>query len=107
MTIPKKGSRQIVVDGECYRWYIRRKPTYCQALMQTQLTLTVEHLTHPGTTLIAELPQPHPSHWMNHPVVPVLPSDVERIIRLGIAKGWQPPKDGGSFAVTYKASSRL
>lgn len=101
MTLANKGSRQIVVDGDRFRWYIRRKPTYSQALMQTRLTVAIEHFTHPGTTLIVEMQQPHPSHWMNYPVVPVLPSDIERLIRLGIAQGWQPTKVGGSFTITY------
>lgn len=107
MTLPKKGSRQIVVDGDRYRWYVRRKPTYSQSLTLTQLTVAVEHFAHPGTTLIVEMPQPHPSHWMNYPVVPLLPSDIERIIRLGLAKGWQPTKLGSSFFATYETLSLL
>lgn len=101
MTISKKGSRQIVVDGDRYRWYIRRKPTYSQALMQPKLTVAVEHFANPGTTLIVEMPQPHPSRWMNYLVVPVLPSDIEGIIRLAISQGWQPTTVGSSFEIAY------
>ncbi len=34
MAIPKRGSRNIVVNGESYRWYMRRRPTYSQGLCE-------------------------------------------------------------------------
>ena len=30
MDMTQKGSRSIVVDGVCYRWMVRPKPTYMQ-----------------------------------------------------------------------------
>ncbi|XGV99998.1 MAG: hypothetical protein ACAF41_13825 [Leptolyngbya sp. BL-A-14] len=30
MALPKTGTRKIVVDGEPFRWLIRRKATYSQ-----------------------------------------------------------------------------
>ena len=32
MSMPRKGSRLITVDGTIYRWPVRPKPTYCQGL---------------------------------------------------------------------------
>jgi hypothetical protein len=33
MSIPKKGSRIVTVEGICYRWRIRHKPTYCESAL--------------------------------------------------------------------------
>ena len=43
MAIPKRGARNIVVDGQAYRWYVRRKPTYRQGLCDSSMQLAVEH----------------------------------------------------------------
>ncbi|MEU3189786.1 hypothetical protein ABZ686_03910 [Streptomyces sp. NPDC006992] len=42
MTLNKKGSRLITVDGIEYRWRIRRKPSYMQGLCWTPMTYAVE-----------------------------------------------------------------
>jgi hypothetical protein len=41
MTLPRKGSRLITVDGTVYRWAVRPKPTYSQGLGAT-MTFAVE-----------------------------------------------------------------
>ena len=41
MSITKKGSRRIVVDGTVYRWVIRRKPSRGQADYAEPLTFAV------------------------------------------------------------------
>ena len=42
MSIPKKGSRKIVVDGDEYLWLIRSKPTYTQECFESSMTASVE-----------------------------------------------------------------
>ncbi len=85
MAIPNKGSRLIVVDGDSYRWRIRQKPTYCQSNLWKRLTIAIEHFDKSGATLIVKMPQAHPSNWMEEPIVPIVPSDVEYTIRQAIA----------------------
>jgi hypothetical protein len=98
MTIPTKGSRQIIVDGEVYRWSIRRRPTHCQHDFGCYLNVAIENAKFTGTTLIVEIPQAHPSTiWASKEIIPVLPSDIECCIRQAIAQGWKPLQLGSSF----------
>jgi hypothetical protein len=98
MAIPKKGSRNIVVDGVGYRWNVRRRPTYDQEIGNSPFILAVEHAEESGQVLIVHLPQPHPA-WFLHTdsVIPVKPSDVESHIREALAAGWKPTEPGKSF----------
>jgi len=97
MAIPKKGSRRIVVDGASYRWRVRGKPTYSQANTWAGLNLAVELEDVAGSILVVRLTQPHPSNWMNAEAPPVLPSEVERLIRLALVQGWNPRQHGDTF----------
>ncbi|VFS48093.1 hypothetical protein [Budvicia aquatica] len=45
MAIARKGSRQITFNNQSYRWYIRRKPTYCQAVFQSPMLMAIESET--------------------------------------------------------------
>ena len=53
MSIPKKGSRKIVVNSIEYRWSIRKKPTYGQAVdnLNSGLIAAVELYLNAGSTL--------------------------------------------------------
>src|SRR5690606_2957094 len=42
MSMPKTGSRRIVVDGTPFRWRVRSRPTYCQGNAWSPLTVAVE-----------------------------------------------------------------
>ncbi|MFI6690134.1 hypothetical protein [Streptomyces sp. NPDC050485] len=98
MALVKKGSRRIMVDGVTYRWMLRRRPTYSQALVWSSLTYAVEHADSPsGTILVISTNQPHPSNWLVGPGSPVLPSDVADSIRTARANGWTPEKPGSPF----------
>lgn len=97
MALAKKGSRHITVDGITYRWRIRRRPTYSQALAWSPLTYAVEHGDSSGTVLMVTTNQPHPSNWLVAPGSPVLPSDVADSIRTARAQGWNPEKPGPPF----------
>jgi hypothetical protein len=52
MALAKRGPRRIVVDGVTYRWRLRGKPTYDQALCWSPCTYAVEHAGRPGSTLV-------------------------------------------------------
>lgn len=97
MALVKKGSRHITVDGRTYRWRIRRRPTYGQALIWSPLTYAVEYAEAPGVTLVVTTNQPHPSNWFDAPASPVLPSQVADSVRTARARGWTPETPGKPF----------
>ncbi len=100
MAIPKKGSRKIVVDGECYRWLIRRKATYMQSVYGSgKINVAIEHEKCEGSTLHVATTVPHPKDWNTLSPVAITPRDIEKWIRSGIKLGWAPKKKGPTFKV--------
>ncbi|WAZ19026.1 hypothetical protein STRCI_000045 [Streptomyces cinnabarinus] len=97
MALVKKGSRRITVDGVSYRWRIRRKPTYSQALAWSPLTYAVELADSPGSTLVVTTNQAHPDNWMLVPPSAVVPSAVAEGIRCARSLGWAPKSTGSPF----------
>jgi hypothetical protein len=97
MAILKKGSRRIVVDGRSFRWRVRHRPTYDQALCASRLILAAEAANGLGSKLVVVLPQVHPSSWMGYPSQPVLPSQVAHYIRQAVGGGWKPTQSGKPF----------
>ncbi|MFD0032369.1 hypothetical protein ACWGDS_43860 [Streptomyces sp. NPDC055059] len=97
MALVKKGSRHITVDGIPYRWRIRRRPTYSQALVWSPLTYAVELADSPGSTLVVTTNQPHPSNWRIESASAVVPSAVADDIRTAQTNGWVPEKPGSPF----------
>ncbi|MFD9637304.1 hypothetical protein ACFWW0_29825 [Streptomyces violascens] len=97
MALGRKGSRRIVVDGVAYRWRLRRRPTYNQALCWTPCTYAVEHADCSGTTLVVTTGQPHSGNWIGRKGAPVLPSDVAEHIRAALTRGWTPDRPGSPF----------
>ncbi|MFJ9752890.1 hypothetical protein [Streptomyces chartreusis] len=97
MALVKKGSRLITVDGISYRWRIRRKPTYSQALAWSPLTYAVELADSPGSTLVVTTNHPHPNSWMLESPGAVVPSAVAESIRSARTRGWAPKSPGSPF----------
>ncbi|RAO11831.1 hypothetical protein [Micromonospora noduli] len=97
MALTKKGSRLITVDGIVYRWRVRGKPTYAQALCERPLTLAIEQADCTGSVLLVSMPQDHPSNWIGGPPVPVLPSTVAAVVRKALAEGWRPSQPAAAF----------
>jgi hypothetical protein len=100
MSIPRKGSRRITVDGQTYLWRVRGKPTYSQALAWTPLMVGVEQEGVRGSTLIIRLDAAHPSNWVNAPRKAVTPGVVEAHIRTALKQGWEPTARGAQFCIT-------
>lgn len=94
MTLAKKGSRRITVDGVQFRWMIRRRPTYSQALGWSPLRFVVERAEEPGACLVAELPGLHLGNWFSVSADPVLPAAVAARIQKALLAGWQPMSPG-------------
>jgi hypothetical protein len=86
MSIPKKGSRQIEVDGVTYRWMVRRRAPW------HSLSFAVERDDVSGSILSVRLPVPRPDPWLigtNGDKV-ITPKYVAEIIRFSLTIGWRP-----------------
>ncbi|AUI61471.1 hypothetical protein [Amycolatopsis sp. BJA-103] len=99
----RKGSRRIVVDETAYRWNIRRKPTFSQE-DGCFLSYAVELEDARGAVLLVRTDHGHPSNYLGVPSKAVLPSDVERAIRLGLECGWEPGAPGAQFQLDLAAA---
>jgi hypothetical protein len=103
MAIPKKGSRPITVDGSDYRWLIRRKPTYVQGNGWTPMTLAISAAVPRAPSLVVTLATNRPDAWVGAEVDAITPRDVAALIRLGIARGWNPATPGGQLQLDVQA----
>ncbi|MFE1748274.1 hypothetical protein [Coleofasciculus sp. H7-2] len=100
MSIPKKGTRRIIVDREMLLWLIRRKATNTQSDYGCgYLHVAVEHAQEPGSVLVILTDKPHPQDWRTTEVRPVKPSDITGWILQAKQIGWQPKKSGVPFVV--------
>ncbi|MDG9678994.1 hypothetical protein [Micromonospora sp. DH14] len=106
MALAKKGSRLITVDGVVYRWRVRGRPTYAQALGERPLAFAVEQDDCKGSVLLVSMPQDHPSNWIGGPPVPVLPSMVAAVIRKALTEGWRPSQATAAFRTTAPDASQ-
>lgn len=97
MSIPKKGSRCVVVGNNKFRWRIRSKPTKLQGVADSPLVLAVEQEGCPGAVLIVKLDQLHPSNWLLKPAPAVTPEAVANYIGKALKAGWKPSAKGAQF----------
>jgi hypothetical protein len=102
VTLAKRHSRQITVDGVLFRWKVRHRPTYAQGLGWTPLTFVVEHAEQPSARLVVALPWAHPGNWLGLPTRPVLPATVAAGIREALTTGWQPRTPGPPKNMTLR-----
>ncbi|MEH2323254.1 MAG: hypothetical protein V7K32_06720 [Nostoc sp.] len=131
MSIPKKGTRKIIVDGEPFIWLIRRQATNLQAdYADGHLHVVVEHATEAGSVLAILTDRLHPQGYslINSELVPiqlqdgsgevrawrieqryeitaVTPKDVALWIKQAMQIGWLPKKPGITFNVSVIGSS--
>jgi hypothetical protein len=87
MTLPRKGSRSVAVDGRMFRWMLSdpRKREVEGDPMRTRClaTLTVqEDVEEPGHVLQHEL------SWLEHNSV--TPEVVRTVVRRAMDAGWNP-----------------
>jgi hypothetical protein len=99
MTMAKKGSRLITIDGTQYRWKVRGRPTYSQLLTWTPLTFAVENAAEPGSLLTVSTNFDHPHSIGDRPGV-ILPATVVSAVRTALSQGWQPSPPGPAFPLT-------
>jgi GNAT superfamily N-acetyltransferase len=86
MTLPKKGTRQITVDGILYRWIVSPDD-------EPFLGIIVERAEFPGNNLGA--------CWLKHGTV-ISPGLVRKVILHALSKGWQPQKSGRGMGFRFE-----
>lgn len=80
MTLPRKGSRQLVIDGVQYRWVVAPND-------EPGVGIVVELATRAACRLIS---------WVDHGVL-ISPGLVRRAILDATAAGWRPNERGPDF----------
>lgn len=85
MTIPRKGSRTVVVDGVVYRW----TPSPMRGYEPPMLALVAHEDTLPANSTLEV------QTWERHCSI-LTPNIVESFIRGAIERGWNP-KSKGTF----------
>jgi len=106
MTIRRKGSRPLTVDGVPYRWSVRSRPTYSRGIGQSPLSFAVVSDDAPGATLVVILDATRPDNWLQEPGAVVAPKMVELAIRKALADGWHAKQSGGAFALRFSAATK-
>ena len=100
MSIPKKGTRKIIVDRASFIWLIRRQATNTQPDYGCgNLHVAVEQAEKRGSVLVIFTDLPHPQCWGTNEVKPVTPFDATQWIRQAVQLGWQPQLPGITFEV--------
>lgn len=97
MALTRKRSRLITVDGVEFRWKVRGRPTYHQAMGWSPLSFAVQQNDRPGARLVVSLPCAHPGNAVGLPAGTVLPHVVVAAITKAMDQGWQPSNPGPQF----------
>jgi len=101
--LPKKKSRPITVDGRKFRWLLSGRNRY-KGKAPVAVTISIqEDLEHPGQTLQCTalsnelFEAPYQSEVERYGVckTSIIPSDIEKIIRAGLTRGWNPAEGHG------------
>ena len=98
MSIPRRGSRGITVDGIRLRWRIRPRPTPDQRSGRTPLILAVAAEAGEGPAMIARV-QSHPRNAAGLRSNTVTPGHVALYVREALAAGWRPLEPGRQFVL--------
>lgn len=96
MTIPKKGSRKIVVEGIEYRWKVHWRHSI--------MTSSVELYEEPKSVLSISflwIPKKDFWDWYEVPAI-IIPQIIETCIKKAISQGWKPNEKGQTFKITHE-----
>ncbi|MBN8231084.1 hypothetical protein JYK02_26540 [Corallococcus macrosporus] len=102
MSLPRKGSRRVEVDGTEYLWHIRRKPTHFQADFAGPMNLAVQALSEgPRRVLVVRLGISRPDNWIVPHQTGITTAMVREMIRRALRAGWKPLGAGPPFLFKY------
>jgi hypothetical protein len=89
MAMPRSGARTIVVDGQVYRWRIRRQPTHRQTLGCSPLTIGVQSADPAARgVLVIDCVVTRPDTGVGRHQTGVTPAMVVAMIREAVCRGW-------------------
>lgn len=94
MTMPKKGTRKIVVDSEEYRWKLAFNH---EESFEKHIRAAIELADSQGSTLVVYLIGLNVNYVDYDRDDPITPKDIEDFIRKALAAGWQPREKGPTF----------
>ncbi|MEZ4454532.1 MAG: hypothetical protein R3B09_34085 [Nannocystaceae bacterium] len=101
MSLPKRGSRPLEVDGVRYRWRLRGRATAGQRSGATPLLIAIAAEEGEGPAMIVRhLAHPRRAAAERHYTRAITPAEVAAHVREGIAAGWRPKEPGPAF--TYQ-----
>jgi hypothetical protein len=93
MSIPRKGSRRIIINGCTYLWYIRHKVDHWALICGHSLVVGIERIDPPsGRTLLFYAD--NGSHYYGTVITPRI---VEVAILHSLKTGWKPHLPGSAF----------
>ncbi|MGW2152287.1 hypothetical protein [Nonomuraea sp. NPDC001699] len=98
MTMPKKGSRLITVDGTAFRWRVSHRPA-SRGDSPSPLTFVVERDENPGRVLRVSLPCARPDNWEGARTIAIRPPLVAGCVRRALGQGWLPARPGPAFTL--------
>jgi hypothetical protein len=89
MSLAKKGSRVVDVDGRGYRWRV----------------LTAHDPNFAIVVQLAEAPGQRMVTWVHPPAALITPELVRRAIRDALANGWTPDRRGPELTFRFDSTS--
>lgn len=101
MSLPKKGSRQLIIGNQTYLWYIRRKPTYMQDVFNCPWAMAIQLAGVDGTVLLVEFNLSRPDNIISPHQTSITPALVSHIINQALHAGWQPKLPGSAYRFSY------
>lgn len=105
MSIPKKGSRKIVVDGQEYLWLIRSKPTYTPECQDGLMYAAVELNQSATSVLSISFSTQRPDSLTSNDIASITPNVIRACIVGAIGKGWKPNEKGAAFQFHHEPSN--
>ena len=101
MATTKKYWRRITVDGENYRWMIRRKASYFNYIADAPMRFVVENAM--GGLLIVTLSRPRLDSWFSDKgssdFRPITPAEVADVIRRAKKQDWKTTEKSAPFSL--------
>lgn len=93
------------MDGQEYRWRVRRQPSRGQEDFGEPLTFSVQRADEPGAILIVEAAGTRLDTWLDEQAPPVTPALVSHCVRRALAQGWRPDRPGQPFLLYLEAGA--